>query len=78
MTTEAMMAAAMRSLRRIIGVSPEWGRDAAELTRLKVRVSTDAEMAFFYQKMSVSYQKQHFSYHFPLVLTSFKRQFLRL
>jgi hypothetical protein len=28
-----------------------------------VRVSADAEMAFSYQKMSVFYQKEHFSYH---------------
>jgi len=28
-----------------------------------VPVSSDAEMAFSYQKMSVFYQKQHFFYH---------------
>jgi len=35
----------------------------------------DAEMAFSYQKMPVSYQKQHFSYHFPLALLRLMRQF---
>ena len=32
-------------------------------------------MAFSYQKMPVSYQKQHFFYHFPLAPLSFTLQF---
>jgi hypothetical protein len=32
-------------------------------------------MAFSYQKMSVSYQKQRFFYHFPLARLSIIRQF---
>jgi hypothetical protein len=32
-------------------------------------------MAFSYQKMPVSYQKQHFFYHFPLAPLSFTPQF---
>jgi hypothetical protein len=35
-------------------------------------------MAFSYQKMLVSYQKQHFFYHLPLPLTRFRRQFPRM
>jgi hypothetical protein len=33
------------------------------------------ETAFSYQKMPVSYQKQRFSYHFPLALTHQTLQF---
>jgi len=32
-------------------------------------------MAFSYQKMSVSYQKQRFSYHLPLALQSLMPHF---
>jgi hypothetical protein len=62
-TTEAMMAVATSSLRRIIGVSPKRGRGVLLPDTHNVRVSADAEMAFSYQKMSVFYQKQHFFYH---------------
>jgi hypothetical protein len=35
------------------------------MATLNVGALADAEMAFSYQKMPVSYQKQHFSYHLP-------------
>ena len=61
-TTEAMMAVATRR-RRIIGVSPMGKGGPADLNN--VRPSPNAEMAFSYQKLPVSYQKEHFSYHLP-------------
>ena len=61
-TTEAMMAVATSSLRRIMGkLLMRKGRGWSDMPN--VRVSADAEMAFSYQKMSVFYQKQYFSYH---------------
>ena len=61
-TTEAMMAVAMRSLRRIMG-NLLMRKGGCWPDMPNVWVPADAEMAFSYQKMSVFYQKQHFSYH---------------
>jgi hypothetical protein len=45
--------------------SPDVGKRALlEVTRHNVPPSGNAEMAFSYHKMLVSYQKQRFSYHF--------------
>jgi hypothetical protein len=66
-TTEATIAVAMRRRRRIMGVSPDWGEGhCGSEVRSNVPASANPEMAFSYQKMPVSYQKQHFFYHFPL------------
>ena len=63
-----MTLVTMRRRRRIIGVSPDnlgWVLNGRTVYRCNVRPSAIPEMSFSYQKMSVLYHEQHFSYHNP-------------
>jgi hypothetical protein len=76
-TTAEMMAMAAKSLLRVMEVLLIKERGGAgELNRPNVPRVGNAEMSFSYQKMPVSYQKQHFSYHLPSRRRDFATSFL--
>jgi len=78
-TTAAMMAMAVKSLLRVMGVLLiREGRGCGELNTPNVPLVENAEMSFSYQKMYVSYQKQYFSYHLPSRCGDFATSFLGL